>query len=87
MKDFEKNMLSFLGIFVLSHSKKITSKFIHGKDDFFSVIQSYQDTKSFFIQIEQHQKLKETGYGGIKLGQGKNDYGVDRNFFGLFLTP
>ena len=33
------------------------------------------------------KNLTRAGYVGNNLGQGKNDYGVDGTFYGLFLAP
>ena len=37
--------------------------------------------------MNDYQKFKGAGYVGNKLGQGKNDYGDDVIFYGLFHAP
>ena len=60
---------------------------VHKKDVLYSNEVYFQDTDFLYIQMEKYVELKGAGYGGNKLGQGKNDYEdkVD-GFNGLFLA-
>ena len=78
-----KSMPSHIGIFVLSHSKRIVKKFVHEKSGFYSNKVYYQDTDSLYMHMDQYQKLKDAGYVGNKLRQRKNDYGDGGIFNGL----
>ena len=37
--------------------------------------------------MDHYQKLKDAGYVGKNLGQGKNDYKDGGNLHGIFLAP
>ena len=72
-KEFEKSMPSHSGIFVLSYSRRIMNKFILNIERFYSNEVYYHDTDSLYIHMDHYEKLKEAGFVGNKLGQGKND--------------
>ena len=75
IKEVEKRMHSLLGIFVLSHSKRIMNKTFHPTHGFYSNKFYDQHTDSLYIQMNFYQRLKNAGFVGTVLGQGKNNYG------------
>ena len=79
-------MPSHLGMFVLSYSKRIKSKFVHEIYGFYSNKIHYQDTDCLFNHMDHYEKLKKTGYIGNNLGQRKKEYGDGGSFYGLFLA-
>ena len=86
IKEVEKIMPSHLGVFLLSQSKRIMNKFDHEIDGFCSNKVNYQDTDSLYIHMDHFEKLKEAGYVGKNLGQGKKDCGDGGVFYGLLLV-
>lgn len=42
----------------------------------------YTDTDSLYIPLRLYQALKDAGFVGTNLGQGKNDYGNGGIIFG-----
>ena len=78
-----KLLLSHLGVFILSHSKRIMNNFIHSIDRFKKPHIYYTD--SIYISSELFNKLDQDGFVGDELGKGQNDYGNGRIIYGLFL--
>ena len=82
-----KLLPSHLGVFILSHSKRIMNNFIHSIDGFRKPYIYYTDTDSIYISSELFDKLDRDGFVGDELGKGKNDYGNGGIIYGLFLAP
>ena len=80
-------MLSQLGAFILSNSKRIMNNFIRVIDGFKTNNVYYQDTDSLYIEKKHWEKLNENGLVGNDLLEGKNDYGGWGIFYSLFLAP
>ena len=82
-----KLLPSHLGVFILSHSKRIMNNFIHSIDGFKNPRIYYTDTDSIYISSELFDKLEQDGFVGNELGKGKNDYGTGGIIYSLFLAP
>ena len=78
---------SQLGVFILSHSKRLMNNFIHSIDGFRKPLIYYTDTDSIYISSELFDKLDQDSFVGDELGKGKNDYGNGGIICGLFLAP
>ncbi|ESP01415.1 hypothetical protein LOTGIDRAFT_157596 [Lottia gigantea] len=79
---------SYLGSFVLSHSKKIMNNFIHVINGFYKPEIYYTDTDSLYISSKNWKKLNRAGLVSEKdYCKGKNDYGDGGIIFGLYLAP
>ena len=76
-----------LDVFNLSNSKRMMNNFIHAIDGFYTNDVYYTDTDSLYIERKHWDKLNKAGLVGKNLLQGKNDYGDDGIFYGLFLAP
>jgi hypothetical protein len=76
-----------LGSFILAHSKRLMNNIILSVDGFKENVIYYSDTDSIYISLALFNKLKEAGYFGGDLGQGKNDYNNGGIIFGLYLGP
>jgi hypothetical protein len=76
---------SYLGVFILSYSKRIMNNFVRAIDGFNKPIINYTDTDSLYIHKKYWNKLSEAKVVGSSLGQGKNDYETGGIFYGLFL--
>ena len=77
-------MPSHLGVFGLSHLKRIMKKLVHEINGFYPNKMCYQDTDSPHIHMDHYQRLKKAGFVGNILGQGKNDNGQGGAFHGKF---
>ncbi|ESO88608.1 hypothetical protein LOTGIDRAFT_165392 [Lottia gigantea] len=79
---------SHLGLFVLSHSKKIMNNFIRVIDGFYKPEIYYTDTDSLYISSSNWDKLNEAGLVSENdYCKGKNDYGDGGFIFVLYLAP
>ena len=78
---------SQLGIFILSHSKRIMNNFIINIDGAKNPKIYYGDTDSLYIHKDNWNILNERGNVGNDLGQGKNDYGDGGIILGYFIAP
>ena len=73
----------YLRAFVVSNSKRITNKFIHAINGFYTSDVFYTDTDSLYIEKNHWNNMDQVGLVGKRLLQGKN-VGI---FYGLFLAP
>ena len=78
---------SQLGVFILSHSKRIMNNFIVCVDGVKKPNIYYGDTDSIHLHSKHYDKLQEHEYVGLKLSQGKNDYEDGGIIYGLYLAP
>lgn len=69
----QQSFPTLIGSFILAHSRKIMNNFIHAINGFNQSKVFYTDTDSLFIKKWDLNILKEKGYFGKGLGQGKND--------------
>ena len=70
-------MLSHLGIFVLSHSKRIMNQFVYEIDGIYTNKVNYIDTTSLYTHVEYYEELKEAVCLGNILQQGKTTVVTD----------
>src|SRR5438093_9557145 len=82
-----RDVPTHLGAFILAHSRRIMNNFIIEIDGFKNLVVYYSDTDSIYVSLRNYDKLKQAGYVGGAMGQGKNDYGEGGIIFGLFLAP
>ena len=74
-----KLLPSHLGVFILSHSKRIMNNFIHSLDGYRKP-NIYSDTNSIYISSELFHKLEQDGFVGDELGIGKKRLWKWRNY-------
>ena len=85
--DEKITLLSHLGAFILSNSKRIMNKFIREINGFHNNSIYYGDTDSLCIEKKYWVVLDRANLVSKNLCQGKNDYKTGGIFFCLFLAP
>ena len=82
----KNTLLSHLGAFILSNSKRIRNNFIREINGFYNNSNYYGDTDSLYIEKKNWDVLDKANLVGKNLCQGKNDYKTSGIFYGLFLA-
>ena len=76
-----------LGLFLLSHSKRLMNDVILALEGFKNIKTYYGDADSVFIYNDDYEIIKTKGLIGKNLYQSKIDYGKRGFLDGLLLAP
>ena len=85
--DVKNTLMSHLGAFILSNSKRIMNNFIREINGFYNNSIYYGDTDSSYIEKKYWDVLDKANLVGKNLCQGKNDFKTGGIFYALFLAP
>ena len=85
--DTKNTLPEVLGAFILSNNKRNMKNFFRDVNGFYNNNIYYGETDSLYIEKKYWDVLDKANLEGEEIRQGKSDYKIGGNIYGLFLAP